>query len=199
MNIKLQRSLLLFVLILLVFFLFLKSESVYYARNTTIPSLPRPIAKEIVLITSAGQSTDTYIVKDIANKLMLHNYFMPQATGFDLEGIQSILVVVGYSDVSEKLGQFSFDEEKERINDLLKLAKIYDKEIITVYIGGKQRRTEETDALLDIVIPKSHYIISTLEGDYDEKLIQASRHYNIPITLVERIGNISEPLASAFR
>lgn len=38
-----------------------------------MPSLPKPIAKEMALITSAGQSIDTYIVKDIANKLMIHN------------------------------------------------------------------------------------------------------------------------------
>ncbi len=106
---KISMMLLLF---LLVFLVGNMSSNNVYIRGR-YPSLPRPIAKEVVLITSAGQSTDTYMIKDIANKLMIHNFFMPQAKKVDLEDVSSVIVVVGYSGIGEKLHQINFEEEKE--------------------------------------------------------------------------------------
>ncbi len=168
-------------------------------RKQYIPSLPRPIAEEMLLITSAGQSTDTYIVKDIANKLMIHNYFMPQGTDLDLEDIKSIVFVVGYSDIGEKLHELTVKEELERVKSLLTLAHKEDITLITVYIGGKQRRSKETDLLLSEIGRYSDYIIGTTDGDFDHFISTIAKDNDIPITLVNEITDISEPFASAFR
>lgn len=170
-----------------------------FANKQYIPSLPRPIAKEMLLITSAGQSTDTYIIKDIANKLMIHNYFMPQGTDLDLEDINSIAFVVGYSEIGEKLHDISIEEELERVQSLLTLAHKEDITLITFYIGGKQRRSKETELLLLEIGTHSDYIISTTDGDFDEYISTLAKENNIPITLVNEITDISEPFASAFR
>lgn len=164
-----------------------------------IPSLPRPIAKEMLLITSAGQSTDTYIIKDIANKLMIHNYFMPQGTDLDLEDIKSIAFVVGYSEIGEKLHDLTIKEELKRVKSLLTLAHKEEITLITFYIGGKQRRSKETELLLTEIASHSDYIISTTDGDYDQFISTLAKENNVPITLVNEITNISEPFASAFR
>lgn len=163
------------------------------------PSLPRPIAEEMLLITSAGQTTDTYIIKDIANELRIHNYFMPQATDLDIEDINSIAVVVGYSDIGERLHEKTLEDEVERIEGLLKLADNQEIEVITFYIGGQHQRSTETDELLAIVCDASDYIVITEDGDYDHYITTIAEDNDVPMTIVDDVTNVSEPFASAFR
>jgi hypothetical protein len=170
-----------------------------YKKDSSIPSLPQAIGKETVLITSAGQSTDTYIVKDIANKLRIHNFFMPQAVEPDLEGINTVVFVVGFSEYGEKLHGVTFESEKQRVESLLKSLKKNQVTIISVYLGGKHRRNLNTDTLLKMTCSESQYLIATVSADEDNYLSNLSNEYNIPLTLVEDVKNISEPFASAFR
>ena len=187
------------VLILSFFFFAFASQGRTTMSYQNMPSLPRPIAEENILITSAGQSSDTYIVKDIANKLMIHNFFMPQATALDLAEINTVVFVAGYSAISEKLHELDYETEYNRIEKLLALCKMDKKIVITVFIGGKQRRDHETDAILSLLGPQSDYIISTNEGDYDGLLYNIAKANALPITLVKSISDVSEPFASAFR
>lgn len=167
--------------------------------NVFMPSLPRPIAEEMLLITSAGQTTDTYIIKDVANALKLHNYFMPQATGLDLEDIKSIAIVVGYSDIGERLHNKDFEDEEKRIKGLLTLAQQQEITILTFYVGGQHQRSIETDQLLTMACEVSDYIVVTEDGDYDLFITTLAKENDIPMTIVSDLTNISEPFASAFR
>lgn len=164
-----------------------------------LPSLPKPIAEEYALITSAGQSTDAYILSDIANQLMIHNYFMPQAEPEDLKGINTVVFVVGYSPFGKKLHEIDNEREKRRITELLEKSKEEELVIITVYIGGKQRRESQTDELLSLICPYTDYLISTRESDEDNFLSELSKESKIPLTLVREVKDIAEPFASAFR
>ena len=164
-----------------------------------LPSLPKPIAKEYALITSAGQSTDAYIISDIANQLMIHNYFMPQARETDLKGINTVVIVVGYSPFGKKLNGINNEGEKKRITELLEKSKEENLVVITVYIGGKQRREKETDELLKLICPYTNYLISTRESDKDSFLSELATESKIPLTLVSEVNDLSEPFASAFR
>jgi hypothetical protein len=164
-----------------------------------MPSLPKPIAKEMVLITSAGQSTDTYIIKDIANKLMIHNYFMPQASKLDLEDIQSVVFVVGYSEINDTLFDTTYEGEKERIEKLIESCNALDLTVITVFIGGNHRKDKRTVWMLDYIGSNSDYIITTADGDRDQSLYSLANELKIPFTIVDKLDDISEPFASAFR
>lgn len=164
-----------------------------------LPSLPMPIAKEYALITSAGQSTDSYILNDISNKLMIHSYFMPQAKASDLEGINSLVFVVGYSSLGEKLSGISYENEKNRISELLKKAREKNLSVLTVYIGGNEKRDIKSDELLSLIAPKSNYLIGTKDSNYDAFLSTLAKKSGIPLTLTNGVNNISEPFASAYR
>lgn len=166
--------------------------------TNVLPSLPRPIAKDKVLITSAGQSTDTYIIKDIANKLMIHNFFMPQAKYTDLEDINTVVFVVGYSSIGENLHGLSYNQEIKRIENLIKALRMKKITIITVFIGDRQGRTLETSELLYLTCKYSDYVIGT-QSNNNEYFLDLAKLYNFKLTLVEDITGLSEPFASAFR
>lgn len=165
----------------------------------SLPTLPKPIAKEYALITSAGQGTEAYIINDIANKLMIHNYFMPQAEVSNLEIVSTLVFVVGYSSIGEKLHGISYDVEKQRIIGLVNKSKEENLVIITVYIGGKQQRDKRTEELLSIIIPETDYLISTKDANSDGFLSDLAKSNKIPLTLVNGVNDLSEPFASAFR
>lgn len=170
-----------------------------YKEHKTNIYLPQPIANEKILITSAGQSTDTYIIKNIANELMLHNYFMPKAETVDLELVRSIVIVVGYSSIGEMLNDSSYKDEVFRVEKFVESVKAADMPIIMVYIGGKARRNPKTDYFLKMVGQASSFIISTHDGDYDDFIRKISAEKDIPLSLVKDIQEIKAPFASLYR
>ncbi|SHJ11420.1 DUF6305 family protein [Lutispora thermophila] len=165
----------------------------------SIPGLPRPIGKEPVIITSAGQSTNTYIIKDISNRLMLRSYFLPQAKSNDLKEAKTIVFSIDYSPLSLKLQGKKYEEEKERIKELVDKADHIDMKIVSIVFGGKKQNKKENIELLDIVLPKSDYIIGVKESYCESYIIQIAKDNDIQITLVDGVKAIYEPFASIFR
>lgn len=199
MKIKLSKILILIIILISSILFCISCEKKNEADILTLPSLPRPIAKEAVLITSAGQSTDIYIVKDIVNQLMIHNFFMPQAKETDLKDMRTLVFVVGYSPMGEKLHDTSFEDEKRRVVQLLKEAKSQNLTVVTIFIGGKERRGSKTDELLKLICPGTDYLIGMQGANYDNLLAELAKEMEIPLTLVKRVNDLSEPFASAFR
>lgn len=196
-----RKSVHMLFLIILVVIVFMNTgcDQKKQADIWTLPSLPRPIACEKVLITSAGQSTDAYIVAEIANELMIHNFFMPQAQETDSEDINSLVVTVGYSPTCMKSRGISFDEEKKRLTKLLDKAKIENLTIIVIFAGGKNRRGPKPDELLELVSARGDYMIGLQEANYDDFLVNLAKKHTLKLTLVKDVDDIREPFASAFR
>lgn len=165
----------------------------------TLPGLPRPIAKVPVVITSAGQSTDTYIVNDISNQLMIRSFFMPQADGADIEDMNTIVFSVGYSSLGIKYQGKSFEEEKTRIEKLISIAKDNGMTIITVVIGSEHSSNDKGEEILRLIGADTDYIIGLKGSDREEILVDLAEKGDIPLTLVSKVNDISEPFASAFR
>lgn len=186
----------LLVFVLIIYNSIIKRNGAYVA---SIPSLPMPIATEYALITSAGQSTDVYIINDIANKLMIHNFFMPQAKSEDLDNINTLVFVVGHSNIGEKLHGIDYEQEKQRIEELIAEAKERELVVLTVFLGGKQQLDQEAKELLNIISTKTDYLIGTREANSSGFLSDLAKSRRIPFTLVKEVNDLSEPFASAFR
>ena len=165
----------------------------------TLPGLPRPIAKTPVAITSAGQSTDSYIIRDISNQLMIRSFFMPQAKYMNLKDINTIVFVVGYSTIGMKFQDISYDEEKERIEELLEESKNNEMKVLTIVLGREQTRDKKAEELLRLIGTQSDYLIGLRDSSKEDILIELSKDEDIPLTLVNEVNDISEPFASAFR
>lgn len=199
MKVKSYKIVMLIALMLLIIINVTVFEKKREANANSIPSLPKPIAKEYALITSAGQGTDAYIVNDIANKMLIHNYFMPQAEAKNLEGINTIVFVVGYSALGGKLHDSSYEDEKQRIAGLIERCKKEELTVITVFIGGMQQRDSRSEELLSLISNKTDYLIGTKSANRDGFLSDLAKNNKIPLTLLNGVNDLSEPFASAFR
>jgi hypothetical protein len=196
---KFIRTILLATLIILLILTNMPFTARSEAKIFTLPGLPRPIASTPVIITSAGQSTDTYIIRDISNQLMIRSFFMPQAREVDLKDIKTIVFVVGYSSMGAKLQGISYEEEKIRIEQLLQKAKDNKLKVLTVVIGREQLSDNKTVDLLKLIGKQTDYLIGMKESSRASILIELAKDGDIPLTLVNKVSDISEPFASAFR
>ena len=192
------RVTLLAVFIILVMLINMPLTDENKTKAFTLPGLPQPIAEEPIVITSAGQSTDTYIVYDIANRLMIRSYFMPQAIDIEIKEAKTIVFVVGYSSLGMKLQGKSYVQEKERIEELIKNTH-NNCTIVTVAMRGEQQYDNKTAELLRLVCSHSDYLIGMRESSNEIILAEIAREKDIPLTLVAGVNDIAEPFASAFR
>ncbi len=192
---KKQIAFLLIVILVMIFARMLVDES---AGNTIgVRALPRPIALEPVLITSAGQATDAYVVKDIANRLKLDNYFSPLATTGQLKNMESMILVVGYSQVGLAFNELSFDDELERVENILETAEEKKLTIISIYLRGDQLFGDENQKLLKLVSKRSNYVIM-VNDSFDQEFAEVWMG-DSQLTVVESLDELSEPIVSAFR
>ena len=174
------------------------SQNVHESNRSSYRALTRPVAKEPLLISSAGQNTDSYIVKDIINKLMIDNYFIPMATTEHLEDIHSAIMVVGYSEVGNRIKGKTYIAEEQRIKSFINALKKRDIYLITIYLRGGKMLSEETRTLLELSANASDYVIIVNPEDQVDtfKNMVAS---NTPITFVDDLSEVTEPIVSAFR
>lgn len=171
-------------------------EEVARTSNTFIDA---PFSADMLLITSAGQSTDAYVFHDLANKLHLNNHFMPEADLEDVEKYSTAIIVVGYSEVGMMLNDMTYEEELERLTTLTEKFKEANKPVVTAFIGGPDRRSKKTDSMLESICNASDFIILN-SHDMDRTLVETlSAKGEIPVSEVDTIDQVSMSLAFLFR
>ncbi|SHI57266.1 peptide/nickel transport system substrate-binding protein [Dethiosulfatibacter aminovorans DSM 17477] len=168
-------------------------------KELLFSSLPRPIAEEMLLITSAGQNTDSYIIKDMADKQRIHHYFMPQVEEIKMDNVSSVAVVVGYSTIGMDLKDSSMEEELDRMDNLVKYIEQKDLTLISIVVNEQTLSNEETERLFSKVLPQSDYVIIMGSRGKSEEYIRMAQEHGIPVTLVEDVRGLNEAFVSAFR
>jgi hypothetical protein len=154
--------------------------------------------KEPALLTSAGQSADTQMVKVLLDKNKIAYQFNLMGGPDDLKAVKSLILVIGGSTKGMGAAGIDADKEAARVQRLLAKAKELKIPIVGVHIGGKARRGDLSDRFINLVIPSSSHLIVVKEGDWDQVFSQGAAKHNIPIALVNRISEAQEPLTSIF-
>lgn len=166
----------------------------------TFPHLPRPIASERVVITTAGQSPDGLIVAQLANSLRISYDYRKEINGDDLPGrFSSLIIVVGSSNKGMSFVNLSEAEELERVSSLVERAAAEQMPVILVHLGGDRRRGGFNEELIEAVSSHAHYLIVLKEGNRDLLFTAISQERGIPLTIVDSIDDVSTPLSSAYR
>lgn len=165
----------------------------------TYPNLPAPIAKEPVLVTTAGLGAEGLIVAKICDQLNLDYDYRYQGTPADLEDKESLILVLGVSPAGISSIYTTPEEEKTRVFNLVDYAADRHMPIIVVHLGGMDRRGGLNDRLINTVVPLASYVLVAGDGDQDGLFARLTRARNIPLTEVAGINELKVPLNSAFR
>ncbi len=155
-------------------------------------------AKEPTLLTSAGQSADVQMVKVLLTRNKISNEMNAQAAADALGEAKSVIIVIGGS--AKGLGAAGLDADKEAARVQKLLAKIKEARIplIGMHIGGKAKRGELSDRFIQMVAPQSSYLLVVREGDHDGIFSKTASKNKIPITLVDKLADLQQPLKNLF-
>lgn len=153
---------------------------------------------EKVLLTSAGQSADTKLVGMVLKKAQIQTLENNSAKSSDLTGISTLIIVPGFSSKGLGAAGISQDQEMNRVKELITAAKQKNIPILCLHVGGNARRKGQSDDFNKYVGEASKEMIIVKQGDEDKFFSDIAKQKNIPITLVDKIVDISEPLKKLF-
>ena len=158
-----------------------------------------PMFDPPLLITSAGQSADVSLASTLARKAELAATLAKTATGQDLAGYKTLVLVLGAS--MKGLGAAGIDtgKEKDRVRGLLAEAKSRNIPVLCLHLGGEQRRGELTDDMIREFLPSAKMAIVVASGDKDGIFARICREKNIVLKTVDKTLDAVEPLRAAFR
>jgi hypothetical protein len=151
-----------------------------------------------VLITSAGQSADVTIAGTLFKKANVAAKAIPLAKASDLEGIKTLVVVAGFSSKGLGAAGISREQEMSRVQTILQAAREKKLRIITLHIGGKARRGNQSDDFNRSAAEAASYLIVVKQGNEDQLFSKIAAEKKIPLDLVDRIADAVAPLAKVF-
>ena len=152
------------------------------------------------LVTSVGQSSDIAVVKALVNaKLKMGLEIKPTAQAADLEGMKTLVMVLGTSAKGMGAAGLNMDKEIERAKALVKAANEKGVPILGLHVGGEGRRGKTTDDLLEIVLPESAQVVVVASGNKDKLFNTLSAKKNVPVTEVANLAAAGDAVKALFK
>jgi len=174
-----------------------------------LPILSTPAAHAAVyptpaVITSAGQSSDILLAKQMFTKAGVTARVSENFTADSLKGVKSLVLVLGGS--SKGLGQAkgSTDQELARVKAILQKAKAAKVPVLALHIGGEARRGPLSDPFISPVAGLCDQVVVLKGGNKDGLFTRLTQAAKKPLhetpdykALVARIGAIWGKAAAA--
>jgi hypothetical protein len=147
------------------------------------------------VITSAGQSSDVLLAKQMFAKAGVSARVSEKLTADSLKGVKSLVLVLGGS--SKGLGQAKggTDQELARVKALLQKAKAAKIPVMALHIGGESRRGPLSDPFISPVAGQCDQVVVLAGGNKDKLFTRLTQTNRVPLheaqdykALVARIG-----------
>jgi hypothetical protein len=161
-------------------------------------SQPKGKFEQPVLITSAGQSADVTIAGMLFKKAGIQAKAITLAKATDLEGVKTLVVVAGFSSKGLGAAGISREQELARVQSILAAAQEKKLKIVTLHIGGKARRGNQSDDFNKMSAEASSYLLVVKQGDEDRFFSKIAADKKIAIDLVDKIADAVQPVGSVF-
>lgn len=155
-------------------------------------------AQEPALLTTAGQSADLNMAKVIFDRCKVLLKLAPLAGPDDLAGAGSLVIVIGGSTKGLGAAGINVDKELARVEQLMGRAAAQKIPIIGMHIGGKARRGELSDKFIDLVAPKTSFLMVVKEGDSDGYFSKITASQKINARIVEKLVDLQEPVRAIY-
>jgi hypothetical protein len=164
------------------------------SASAQTPTFDRP-----ALVTAAGQSAEVTIAGMLFKKANVAATVLPQAKAADLTGHKTLVLVPGFS--SKGLGSAGIDKEQEmaRVKALIAAAQKAKMPILTLHIGGKNRRGTQSDDFNREAALAASYVVVVKAGDEDQFFTKLAAGKKIPIELVDRLSDAQGPIGKLFK
>lgn len=154
-----------------------------------------------VLITSAGQNPDGNTVAALLKRAKIQDYVDApsiQASDVDWSKFNTVIIVIGGSGKGLGSAGISVEEDQVRVDALIKAARENGKTIITMHIGGQDRRGANSVPFLPYAAKGDLMIVNSL-GNYDGYFTKLASDNNIPfIEVSKNAAELGPLLASIF-
>jgi hypothetical protein len=161
-------------------------------------SQPKGKFEQPVLLTSAGQSADVTIAGMLFKKANIQAKSLPQAKTTDLEGVKTLVVVAGFSSKGMGAAGISREQELTRVKSLLAAAQEKKLKVVTLHLGGKARRGNQSDDFNKMAAEASSYLLVVKQGDEDQFFSKIAAEKKIPFDLVDKIADAIQPVGKVF-
>jgi hypothetical protein len=147
------------------------------------------------VITSAGQSSDILLAKQLFAKAGVTARVSEKLSADSLKGVKSVVLVVGGS--SKGLGQAKGGTDKElaRVATLLKKARELRIPVLCLHMGGEARRGPLSDPFIKPVVGQCQQTLVLAGGNKDALFTKLAQAAKVPVAevpdykaLVTRIG-----------
>ncbi len=151
-----------------------------------------------ILISSAGQSADVTLAGMLLKKSKTEYKALPMAKEADLEGINTLIIVPGFSSKGLGAAGISRDQEKARVNALVNAAKKKNIKILMLHIGGTARRGQQSDDFNQIAAESSTHMIVVKQGNEDKFFTKIASDKKIGIKVVDKMADAAAALKEVF-
>ncbi|MBN2245787.1 MAG: hypothetical protein JW755_08070 [Candidatus Aminicenantes bacterium] len=151
-----------------------------------------------VLITSAGQSAELQLANVLAKRAELAATLVKIPSANDLEGIKTVILVIGASLKGLGAAGLDVEQEKQRVSQLILSIKEKNLPIIILHLGGDIRRGDLSDELIASCLPHSRFVIVVKSGNHDGLFSSICEENEIPLIEVERTTDALAPLKDLF-
>jgi hypothetical protein len=155
-------------------------------------------AKEPALLTTAGQSADLNMAKVLLERNKVALKVAPLAGPEDLKDVGSLVIVIGGSTKGLGAAGINVDKEIARVEQLMARAASQKIAIIGMHIGGKARRGELSDKFVELVTPRSTFLMVVKEGDSDGYFSKVMADKKISGRIVDKFGDLQEPIKTIY-
>jgi len=171
----------------------------FFAPAATPLGQTEGVFEQPILLTSAGQSADVQLANVLIKKAGLDYALIRLATGQDLAGRKTVVLVLGAS--LKGLGAAGLDlpRERERVSALLKTARDKNIPVFCLHLGGADRRGQTTDELVAAFLPLAKMAVIVKSGNHDGLFTKICQAKNIPLVEVEKTIEAVEPIKKAFK
>jgi hypothetical protein len=157
------------------------------------------VFEQPLLITSAGQNAEVQIAAVLAKRARLNYTLSKQAGAGDLQGVQTLVLVLGASLKGLGAAGLDLDKERDRLTGLLDAAQKNQIPLLCLHLGGEARRGEQTDDLIAAILPLAKMLIVVKSGNADGFFTKICQAEGIPLIEVEKTADVQTPLQQAFK
>lgn len=157
---------------------------------------PKPAAP--VLVTSIGQSLDAFQVQLAVKRAGVPFQYDAHAEPDALADVKTVFLAVGASLKGFGDAGITIKDELARTTHMLDEAKKRNLYIVVLHMGGEERRDALSNQLIELAAPRAHRLIVRPDSDADGLFAKIAKDNNIPLTVIETVVDLREPLKEMF-